>query len=292
MSKFEDIYAQRRLAEAYPGLEQKAFEGFIARLKTRPDHRVNLRKLLTYLDRLVDVKRCRDVAVVGCGPQPVTVKFLLEEGFNATGVEPVESFVAAAGEYLGDARRALVGAAECLPFADQTQDILVLESVLEHVDSVQAGLGEAYRVLRPGGIAYVCTTNWQQFHPLGYTGEYRVPFFNRLPALLQECYVFHHLHYDPRLANYSQRPAVHWFCFSDLCQLGREAGFARFYALIDLMRPEDPGIQRSWFRRTMLRRIQRHPWLRALALTQLGGVIIMMKRGTASGCGSSSCVQP
>ena len=44
--------------------------------------------------------------------------------------------------------------------------------------------------------------------------------------------MFHHLHYNPSLANFSLRPAVHWWTYADLCRAGREAGFAQFYTRI------------------------------------------------------------
>ena len=47
--------------------------------------------------------------------------------------------------------------------------------------------------------------------------------------------MFQMLHYEPQLANYNARPAVHWFSFPDLCRLGREAGFAQFYSPLDLI---------------------------------------------------------
>lgn len=44
-----------------------------------------------------------------------------------------------------------------LPFADGTFDVVFSHSVLEHVASAQAYLGECHRVLRPGGVLYLST---------------------------------------------------------------------------------------------------------------------------------------
>ena len=108
-------------------------------------------------------------------------------------------------------------------------------------------------------------------------GEFRKRFYNWLPAVVKESYVFQHLHYDPSLANFSPRPAVHWFTYSELCKLGRSAGFAQFYSKIDLADPNNVYAQRSVWRRLLLRRIQNSVWLRSLALTQISH-IIMWKR--------------
>jgi hypothetical protein len=103
-----------------------------------------------------------------------------------------------------------------------------------------------------------------------------------LPRLVKESYVFRHLHYDPSLAHGTERPAVHWFTYADLCEAGREAGFYKFYSPLDLKEPvatnfAGPTLVRR-LKAVSVTRVQRHPWLRAAALTQRGGVIFMLKR--------------
>jgi len=39
----------------------------------------------------------------------------------------------------------------------------------------------------------------------GRNGEFNVKYFNWYPSLLKESIVFHHLHYKPTLANFTQR---------------------------------------------------------------------------------------
>jgi ubiquinone/menaquinone biosynthesis C-methylase UbiE len=171
-----------------------------------------------------------------------------------------------------------VGTAEDIPKEDESQHLVLFESVLEHVDSPLKSLNEIYRVLAPGGTAVVNTTNRYKISPTGENGEYRIRFFNWLPDIVKESYVFHHLHYNPKLANYTTRPAVHWFSFADLCKLGRMAGFGQFYSFIDLVKEDDPSIEKSKFRSFIINKLKYNPWLRALSLTQLGSTIIMLKR--------------
>ena len=271
------IYNGRRLAQGYPDLSRLAYEWRASRLPARPDDGPRVEKLLRYLGRLVDLSERKNVVVLGCGPRPQIIRILLEKHY-VVGVEPIPSYVDAAEEYLGVPGKILKGVAESIPLEDNSQHLVFLESVLEHVDSPIKSLNEVYRILAPGGIVVITTTNRYRISLKGDNGEYNVRFFNWLPSIVKECFAFHHLHFDPSLADYSQRPAVHWFSYADLCRLGRQAGFGRFYAILDLVNVDDPSISKSKIRSFLLNKVKYNPWLRALALTQLGGTIIMLKR--------------
>jgi len=273
-----DPYATRKLTAGHPHIETSALEHFSAALEAAGDSSDRLDRWLACLDRLVDLTPPKRIIVLGCGARPVTLRHLLERGHEALGIEPVPAFLAAARQYLGRDDRILPGTAEEIPVGDASQDIIFCESVLEHVDSPSVSLREMYRVAAPGAVAVIYTTNRLRFNWRGRTDEFNIPFFNWFPAAVQESFVFEHLHYRPRLANYSPRPAVHWFTYTSLCRLGRDAGFAQFYGIPDVISPEDPAITNSVIRRTLLGMVRRNPWLRALAMTQLGHLIFMAKR--------------
>jgi len=273
-----ETYTRRRLADGYPGLDRLAFDQFSAVLDAHGDETLRMNSLLARLNRLVDLDRMRDIVVVGCGPKPQTIRFLKERKYRVVGVEPVPMFVEAAREYVGSRDSVLQGAAEAIPLADGSQQIVFCDSVLEHVVSPSKSLDEMFRVLAPGGIALITTTNKLRISLAGHNGEYRRRYYNWLPSLVKECFVFQHLHYDPRLANYSELPAVHWFSYASLCALGRQSGFARFYSLLDLFDLGDPAIANSKFKKWLVNKVKFNPWLRALALTQRGDTIIMLKK--------------
>lgn len=262
-----------------PGLGQLALDAFTELYAARPDQTPQVEATLRYLDHLIDLEQRKKIMIVGCGPRPEPLRLLRERGFDALGVEPVTDFAEAARRHLEDDAAVVEGSAEELPGADGSQDIVILESVLEHVESVGKSLAEAYRVLAPGGVAYITTTN--RLH-LARNGEFNVPLFQWLPGLVKESYVFHHLHRDPRLANATERPAVHWFTYSELCRLGREAGFFKFYSLLDVKTPVETDFSGSermrHLKATALQAVQARPWLKALALTQRGSLIFMVKR--------------
>jgi ubiquinone/menaquinone biosynthesis C-methylase UbiE len=80
------------------------------------------------------------------------------------GIDPSESMLA-----LARRRRSADGAAEvrfvagdacALPFADESFDAAVATQVYEYVQDMPAALGEAFRVLRPGGRLLVLDTDW------------------------------------------------------------------------------------------------------------------------------------
>jgi len=271
--KAKALYRGRRLAEGFPDLEAQGAVFFAEHQGTNSE----ALQVMQYIDRLADVRSGKPVVVLGCGPKPDTLAKIVQCGFNAVGVEPIAALVEAANRWLDGRGQVLQGQAESLPFADSSCSMVIAESVLEHVESPHMALAEAYRVLAPGGVLYLYTTNRLRFSVSGRNGEFNVPFFNWLPAVVKESYVHHHLHFDPRLANLSPRPAVHWFTYAELCKLGRWAGFSQFYAKLDLLEPGDPAAS-SWLRRTFLKWFKYRPWLRSLALVHYGNSIFMVKR--------------
>jgi SAM-dependent methyltransferase len=280
------LYDQRPLVEGYPGLQQLGAEYFAQReggILT-----ADVSEMIACLNKLIgpNPRSCR-LAVVGCGPSPSVVRGFLEHGYDAMGIEPIEEFVALARGSLGE-DRVFQGCAESMPLEHGSCQVVLMEKVIEHVDSVEKSLAEAFRVLAPGGVLYVQTMSRWKFSPLGRNDEYRRPFFNWFPAIVKECYVFSHLHYKPHLANYTVRPAVHWLTYADLCRYGREAGFAQFYSFLDVLPPDSPRLRKSLARRLIYWLAKRNNWIKALALTQFGGTVFMWKRPTSSTTNSAA----
>lgn len=268
------LYKDRKLSQGYPGLERLGVELFTAEQSIE----TTAPRIVRDIEAAVDLPAgLRTVTIVGCGPHPVSTKQLLDLGYDAVGIEPVADYVRGGQAWIGSPERIRQGSAESLPLADGSQAIVLLESVLEHVDSPIKSVQEAYRVLAPGGVAYIQTTNRRRFSLTGNNGEYTTPFLNLMPAVVKEAMVHHHLHFNPKLANYSPRPAVHWFSYSDLCRLGRDAGFHQFYSKLDLVAADDPGLNRG-LRSRFLNLARYNPWFRALALLQFGDSIFMLKR--------------
>jgi SAM-dependent methyltransferase len=111
---------------------------------------------LTVLERLVRLPG-RDVVDIGCGGG-VLVRALTARGARVTGVEISESQLAAAiRDDDGSGARYEVGLAQRLPLPEQSNDVVVFMRTLHHVPPAEMlpALGEARRVLRPGGVVYI-----------------------------------------------------------------------------------------------------------------------------------------
>jgi len=81
--------------------------------------------------------------------------------------------------------------AECLPYRDESFDVVLLHEVLEHVRDDRAAVTEAYRVLRPGGHIVIFAPN--RLYPFETHGAYwrdeyhfgNIPLINYLPNKLR-----------------------------------------------------------------------------------------------------------
>jgi SAM-dependent methyltransferase len=107
------------------------------------------------LERLVSPAG-KDVVDIGCGGGAL-VRELTGLGARVVGVEISESQLATARARDPDgSARYLVGRAQDLPLGDREMDAAVFMRTLHHVPAPEqlAALGEAARVLRPGGVVY------------------------------------------------------------------------------------------------------------------------------------------
>ena len=94
------------------------------------------------------------LAEIGCGPGDVLHAIADQTGARrATGVDPSPVMIERARERHADAPGLdfVAGAAEALPFDDDSLDAVVFHTCMCHLAEPDMALGEAHRVLRPGG---------------------------------------------------------------------------------------------------------------------------------------------
>lgn len=79
---------------------------------------------------------------------------------HLVGVDITHAYLRVARHVLAEKRIALINASlHALPFPDDTFDKIILSEILEHLADDVAGLREAARVLRPGGLVAITTPN-------------------------------------------------------------------------------------------------------------------------------------
>jgi SAM-dependent methyltransferase len=127
--------------------------------------------------------RGRRVLDIGCGDAGVAIAFALA-GATAVGLEPGASNLSRGRVRAADHRvrvPLLRGVAEDLPFPAASQDLVVLDNVLEHVSDQERTLAEIRRVLAPDGLLYLVTPKPYAIHSLmsdphyGMTGLVLLP---------------------------------------------------------------------------------------------------------------------
>jgi 2-polyprenyl-3-methyl-5-hydroxy-6-metoxy-1,4-benzoquinol methylase len=105
-----------------------------------------------------------------------------------------------------------LGTATKLPYADGSMDVCLMLELLEHVQDWEACVNEAVRVLAPGGLLYLSTTN--ALCPLQQ--EFDLPMYSWYPGPLKRYFEKLAVTTKPELANYARYPAVHWFTYYGL----------------------------------------------------------------------------
>lgn len=127
-----------------------------------------------------------------------------------------------------------VGSAVQLPWANESMDVCLTLELLEHVAEWQACLDEAARIVRPGGILFLTTTN--RLCP--FQQEFNLPAYSWYPSALKRHYERLAVTTRPELVNFTKYPAVNWFSFYDLRAVLAAKGFICLdrFDLIDVAR--------------------------------------------------------
>ncbi|MCC7486336.1 MAG: class I SAM-dependent methyltransferase [Burkholderiales bacterium] len=174
-----------------------------------------------------------EVADIGCGAGTQS-RLWAALGHRVRGLDVNEPLVSLARERA--AAEALdiafeVGSATALPWPDACVDVCLVPELLEHVADWRSVVNEAARVVRPGGLLYLSTTNVlcpkQQ--------EFTLPCYSWYPGPLKRHYERLAVTTRPEIANFAKYPAVHWFSFYGLRDVLAGLGFPRCLDRFDLI---------------------------------------------------------
>lgn len=139
-----EAFRRSRLARAYRATLDRALLGWIARARPRALLDVGAGEGI-----LLEKERARSAAAALGGPERVRLALDLHRE-NARLCRSL-GFPAVHGD------------AVSLPFRDAAFDLVLLTNMLEHVEDPRAALGEARRVLVPGGLALVLVPHEDNF---------------------------------------------------------------------------------------------------------------------------------
>lgn len=172
--------------------------------------------------------------------QGLTSIALSRAGFRALGVEPWPEAVATAAEVAAEAGvsiEVVEGRGEDLPYDDASIDLVLAQSVLEHVKDPSKVFSEVARVLRRGGGFYFYSTN--AICPVQHEIR-RFPLFPWYPDSVRRRIMWWAVEKHPALVHGTELPALHWYTRRRYAQLAEEAGFARFVDRWSLRRSDEP----------------------------------------------------
>lgn len=114
-----------------------------------------------------------------------------------------------------------IGSAMQLPFADRSADVVLMAELLEHVAGWEESLSEVVRVLRPGGLLHLSTSN--RLCPRQH--EFNLPLYAWYPGTVKRWCEKKAMTMHPQWANHARHPAVHWFTYDQLSGWLERRGF-------------------------------------------------------------------
>lgn len=175
-----------------------------------------------YLGPLLEGRAHPRVLDMACGAGSASLAWA-ERGARVVGIDFDRALLALGRARAADAdhvaRRAAAGGsapewacgdATRLPFPDEHFDLVFCNSLLEHVPDWRTVLDEIGRVLGPGGVAVVYTTN--RHCPLQQEVNH-FPFYSWLPDRVKHPLMRWIMDHRRDLVNYTDFPAVNWFTF-------------------------------------------------------------------------------
>lgn len=163
------------------------------------------------------------VADIGCGAAAQCMLWA-RDGHEVFGIDVNDRLIVLGQERARAASLSIdlrAGTATKLPWSDASMDICLSPELLEHVADWSTCLSEAVRVLKPGGILYLSTTN--KLCPLQQ--EYTLPLYSWYPGFMKRRYEHLAATTRPEIANHAKYPAVNWFTFYGLRKILAKDGF-------------------------------------------------------------------
>jgi 2-polyprenyl-3-methyl-5-hydroxy-6-metoxy-1,4-benzoquinol methylase len=207
---FYEYYAEESLSEAT--------------LERFESTRATVMRVLGMLDRQTTNLR---VADIGCGAG-TQCRIWARDGHTVFGCDVNEGLIELARhraqeEGLAATTSFQLASAESLPLGDCSVDVCLLPELLEHVVDWERCLDECSRIVRPGGLLFLSTTN--KLCPVQQ--EFDLPLYSWYPSAIKRHFEKLSTTTRPELVNHATYPAIHWFSFYTLRKELARRGFDR-----------------------------------------------------------------
>jgi ubiquinone/menaquinone biosynthesis C-methylase UbiE len=209
-------------------------------LNELPKRRKHIKLITERIKGIVDLKKGAKVLEIGAA-QGLSIIAFEELGYDCVGVEPWEDALDISKQLAKklnikiDIKKSV---AEELPFADNSFDVVIADSVMEHVKDVECVMREVFRVLKKEGAFYFSSASAM----CPYQGEIRFfPFFSWYPQRLKVRIMKWAVKKKPSLVGYTDAPAINWFTPWKADRLLKTAGFSQVYGTWDVLREEEVG---------------------------------------------------
>ncbi len=203
-----------------------------------------------YLGRLLAGREAPRVLDLACGSGSFALAWA-ERGAAVVGIDFDRDLLTAGRERWRGAHPSpgplvepvwVAGDAGRMPVPDGSVDVVFCNSLLEHVPDWRRVLFEMSRVLPPGGVAVVYTTN--RYCPLQQEVN-GFPFYPWLPGPVQRRTLAWIMEHRRDLVNWTDFPAIHWFSFPGLRRAFRQAGLEPLDRLDVIARRGGGGARRA-----------------------------------------------
>ena len=179
------------------------------------------------------------VADIGCGAATQCLLWA-RGGHSMHGLDINEELIALGRTRATEAGASVdlrVGTAADLPWPSASMDVCLVPELLEHVADWQVCLQEFARILRPGGVLYLSTTN--TLCPA--QAEFDLPLYSWYPAALKHHFERLAVTTRPELVSHATYPAINWFTFYSLRRALQAYGFEPVLDRFDLIDTASQG---------------------------------------------------
>ena len=126
-------------------------------LKELPLRKEHVKIIIERIKSVSQLKPDGEILEIGAA-QGLSLIALEELGYKCVGIEPWEDALKVAYQLTKKTNKNIdikKGVAEQLPFADNSFDAVIADSVMEHVKDAECVMMEIFRVLKKGGGLYI-----------------------------------------------------------------------------------------------------------------------------------------